>query len=306
MTDLLNPTIYHEEWWLKAATNNSFDQITIFDGGRIVGRLPFEVVKIRGGRTMCRMPNLTHCLGPAIDDGNGSDSNKSIKRNSIIRRMIKDLPDTTGFYQKLHGKTRDVVAFQHAMFDASVEFTYEVAPGLQNDLWFNLRDKTRNVIRRASEQMEVTTEVSPEEFILFYNNNLTINGAVNYYDLSKSVKVCEEALHRRRGRFLAIRDNSRMLSAAIFYIWDADTAYYFMSTRTHKAHNGAISYLIWMAMLDASARKLIFDFDGLGTIGSNLFYIGFGGKAVPRYTVHRANMMHKAVEIIGNISKRFY
>jgi hypothetical protein len=304
MKDPLNPTIYHEEWWLSAATDNQFDEILVRSGNKIVGRLPFIVGKIRGGRTMCQMPNLTHFLGPAIDDGRGAECNRVLKRNSITREIIEKLPRTTGFYQKVHREIKDVVAFQQAQFKSSVEFTYEIAPGPQNDLWRNLRDKTRNVIRRAAEQLEINYDLSPEEFIYFYNDNLLKNNAINTYDYLCSVKVCEEAIARERGRLLAIRDGHGILSAAIFYIWDDSTAYYFMSTRSHEAHNGAISYLIWTAILDASSRNLLFDFDGLGTTGSNLFYIGFGGRVVPRYTVHRAGLIHNAIELVGNFAKK--
>src|SRR4051794_19528703 len=108
----------------------------------------------------------------------------------------------------------------------------------KDQLWRNLRDKTRNAIRRASEQLEVSFDISPEEFICFYNLNLLNNNAVNTYDRANSIKVCEEAICRQRGRILAIKDPDGMLSAAIFYIWDDKKAYYFMSTRKHESHNG--------------------------------------------------------------------
>lgn len=303
MSSSLNPTIYHEEWWLNAATNGNFDEILIESEGRTVGRLPFVIVRIRGRRTMCQMPNLTHCLGPGIDDGRGAECNRAIKRNLITRKMIEKLPKTTGFYQKFHSGIKDVITFQNSGFNTSVEFTYEIAPRAKSELWSGLRDKTRNAIRRASEQLEVTSEVSPEEFVRFYNLNLSRGGAISTYDYGKSIKICEEALCRRRGRLLAVRRADGTLSAAIFYIWDDRSAYYFMSTRSHDAHNGAISYLIWEAIQDASSRGLIFDFDGLGTKGSNLFYLGFGGCIAPRYTVHRARAMHRAIELVGNIAR---
>lgn len=248
---------------------------------------------------MCQMPNLTHFLGPGIDDGKGAECNKALKRNSITRQLIERLPKTSGFYQKVHRDVGDVVAFQQSDFKSSVEFTYEIAPAQQSSLWLDLRDKTRNVIRRASEKLEVTNRVDTKEFIDFYNSNLKEHNAINTYDYASSIKVCEEAIDRRRGCCLAIRSASGDLSAAIFYIWDDRSAYYFMSTRNHSSHNGAISLLIWNAILDASARGLIFDFDGLGTNGSNLFYIGFGGRVVPRFTIHRSGSLHNSIEILG-------
>lgn len=299
MKDPLTPTIFHEDWWLKAATDNNYDEILVHVGGKTVGRLPFIVTNIRGRRTMCQMPNLTHFLGPGIDDGNGFECNRALKRDLIIREIVGKLPRTSGFYQKMHRGIGDVIAFQQIGFQSAVEFTYELHPRPLEILWRGMRDKTRNVIRRASEQLTVTDDVDPEEFIQFYDQNLLRRNAINSYDVRCSVTLCEEAIYRNRGRVLAVRNNLGMLDAAIFYIWDQVSAYYFMSARNREAHNGAIAYLVWRAILDAASRNIIFDFDGLGTEGSNLFYIGFGGQVAPRYTVHRAELMHAAIELIG-------
>lgn len=302
MKDPLVPTIFHEDWWLKAATNNNYDEILVHAGGKTVGRLPYIVANIRGRRTMCQMPNLTHFLGPGIDDGRGIECNRALKRDLIIREIVDKLPNTSGFYQKMHRGIKDVITFQQAGFQSSVEFTYEIYPNDIEVLWRNLRDKTRNVIRRASEQLEVIDGVDPDEFISFYNLNLVKQNAINSYNITNSANLCEEAIFRERGRVLGIRNKLGTLDAAIFYIWDQESAYYFMSTRSHEAHNGAIAYLIWRAILEASSRHIIFDFDGLGTKGSNLFYIGFGGQVAPRYTVHRSEVMHAAIELIGRFA----
>ncbi|WP_331294868.1 MULTISPECIES: hypothetical protein [Methylobacterium] len=299
MKDPLSPTIFHEDWWLKAATNNNYDEVLIHVNGKTVGRLPFIVTNIRGRRTMCQMPNLTHFLGPGMDDGNGLDCNRALKRDLIVRELVEKLPKTSGFYQKMHRGIKDVITFQQVGFQSSVEFTYELHPKSLEALWNGLRDKTRNVIRRASEQLSVSENVDPEEFINFYDRNLVDRDAVNSYDVRCSINLCKEAVGRDRGRVLAIRNKLGMLDAAIFYIWDHESAYYFMSARSREAHNGAIAYLVWRAILDATSRNIIFDFDGLGTKGSNLFYIGFGGQVAPRYTVHRAEPMHAAIALIG-------
>lgn len=303
MIDPLKPTIYHEDWWLSAATNNNWEEVLVHAGGQVVGRLPFIVSRIRGRRTMCQMPNLTHFLGPGVVEGNGSECNKTLRRDLIIRELVEKLPRTSGFYQKMHHGINDVVAFQQLGFQSSVEFTYEIHPRPLEELWRGMRDKTRNVIRRASEQVAIVHDLDPEEFIAVYNRNLASRNAISTYDTSCAINVCEAARIRGRGKILAIRDKSGMIEAAIFYVWDKRTVYYFMSTRSDGAHNGAIAYLVWKAILDAASKKLIFDFDGLGTNGSNLFYLGFGGGVAPRYTVHKANLPHSAVELLGRLAK---
>lgn len=302
--DPLRPTIYHEDWWLKAATNGNFDEILIQFNNKIVGRLPFVVKKIRGRRTLCGMPSLTHALGPGIIEGNGLEVNNASKRDQIIRDIVDLLPKTSGFYQKMHCGIKDVIAFQLLGFQSSVEFTYELHPKSPEMLWRGLRDKTRNVIRRASEQFVIEEDVDPDEFMAFYNRNLARQNVSNSYDLNCALKVCEEAVARNRGRILAIKNKFDALDAAIFYIWDNESAYYFMSTRNHDSHNGAIPCLIWEAILDAATKNIIFDFDGLGTSGSNLLYRGFGGRVSPRYTVSRGSIAHDVVTLMGRFANK--
>src|ERR1700682_270055 len=77
--DPLAPTIFHEEWWLNAATGGDFDVAEASAGGRTVGRLPFQLTR-RLGLKMIRMPHLTYFLGPAIDTCEGNHSNRFLKR----------------------------------------------------------------------------------------------------------------------------------------------------------------------------------------------------------------------------------
>src|SRR4029077_10244739 len=67
----LVPTIFHEDWWLEAATGGRVEVAEVASCGRVVGRLPFHKTKWLG-LTLIRMPELTYFLGPAIDDGEGS------------------------------------------------------------------------------------------------------------------------------------------------------------------------------------------------------------------------------------------
>src|ERR1700676_4096959 len=71
----LVPTIFHEDWWLEAATGGQFEVVEVVTGGRIVGRLPFHKTK-RFGLAFIRMPELTYFMGPAIDEGEGSSNTR--------------------------------------------------------------------------------------------------------------------------------------------------------------------------------------------------------------------------------------
>jgi hypothetical protein len=289
--DPLTPTVFHEDWWLNAATGGNYQEVTVSSGGRIVGRLPFAMFHMPAGCALCGMPELTHFLGPAIDAGPGAPANRALKHDKILRDLLAQLPRHSGFYQKLHKDIGDTLAFQDAGYRTTVQFTYEIAPAPAATIWAAMRDKARNVIRRAKEQYTVIELSEPTVFAALYQHNLDARGMANYYH--RISEVCGAAIAHNAGRILAARDATGEIVAAIFYVWDTRAAYYLLTTRSSAAANNAVSLLIWNAIQDSAARNLVFDFDGVGTAGSRVFYTGFGGQVSPRYIVSRYDFIHR-------------
>ncbi len=291
-SNLLIPTVYHEPWLLDAATGGRFEEVEVRQAGVVVGRFPFIR---RGGMgiTFSTMPALTHFLGPAIAEGAGSACTRALKRNSIIRDLLDQMPESDGFMHRMHAGITDMLAFQHTGFSVGVEFTYEIDAAPTATLWRAMRDKTRNVIRRASEQFRVEAISDPDEFVSFYQANLEARGKSSYYDAIAMAAVGRAAISRGRGRIIGAKDEAGRLRAAIFTLSDPRTAYYYLSTRALGAHNGAISLLLWQAIQDATNRGLTFDFDGVGTPESVLLFAGFGGATSPRYVAARFNRRYR-------------
>lgn len=298
--DALTPTVFHEPWFLHAATGGDYQEVTVSASGRVVGRFPFTINSLPARQILCGMPDLTHFLGPAIDAGGGAATNRVLRHDGILRELLDKLPAQSGVFQKLHRGTTNTLVYQELGYRTAVQFSYDILPASEQSLWSSMRDKTRNVIRRAREQYTVVDIVEPELFLIRYQANLQALGKTNYYD--RMMALCTEVLLRKRGRILAAQTPVGKIAAAIVYIWDHQAAYYFLSTRSQQAGNGAVSLLIWSAMKDAAERGLVFDFDGLSAPGSRVFYTGFGGAVVPRYVVSRYSFAHR---VAGRLSNPF-
>src|SRR6202035_105800 len=109
----------------------------------------------RFGLKMIRMPVLTYFLGPAINEGEGSPNTRFLKRLEITRELLERLPRASWQYVKCHRGIADVIAFQELGFRTYVQFTHEVTPDRVDVLWQQMRNKTRNVIRKAEERFSV-------------------------------------------------------------------------------------------------------------------------------------------------------
>jgi hypothetical protein len=289
---LAAPTIFHEPWWLDLSTQGTVEMVESHEHGKVVGRMYFQRMN-RYGVTSSNMPAFTHFLGPVIDPGPGNRMTRQLKAFSITADLIEKLPRCWSFRQKLHRGITDVLAFQAAEFDTSVQFTYEIGPADEATIWSGMRDKTRNAIRNGEKFYDITAELDPDGFIDFYRRNVQSLGQTENVDLETARRLTQRSLDKNRGTFLVARDRSGTNKAAIFVVWDHSSCYYLLSTRAPDSTYGAIPALLWAAIKFAMSSGLTFDFDGVTTAGSVKFFMGFGSTASPRYIIERSTAAYK-------------
>ena len=293
----LFPTIFHEDWWLQIATGGRYGIVETKHNGALVGYMPYAVTERFGSRSI-EMPTLTHFQGPVIDDGQGSANSRTLRRFDVTSDLIRKLPKVGHFFQKFHRNIDDVLAFQTEGYDAAVQFNHEIKPQPTAVIWRGMRDKTRNMVRKADRTYTIEVLTDPDEFVAFYTKNLTIRDRRNYLDTVVCRSLVTAALSRGRGRIYAARDASGDIAAAIFCVWDQTSSYYLMSTRRADSGNSPNTLLLWQAISDAAERGLIFDFDGLSSSGAIPFYAGFGAEVKPRYTASRTIGLRRIVRAL--------
>jgi hypothetical protein len=270
--------------------------------------MPYVLSK-RRGFTVSVMPMLAHVLGPAIDAGDEGAKTAWLRRASIVRELAAQLPRVAHFSQTFHPGMAEVLAFQACGFESFVQFSAELAAQPERALWSRMRDKTRNVIRRAQEQCEVRDVHDPREFARLYERNLAAAGHQSYFDVSRLLPLYEAAAMRGQARIVGTRSRGGELVAAVFYAWDRRRLWYFLSTRdAQAAGNGAVALLVWEGIRMAAERGLVFDFDGIASEGAARFYAGFGARFVPRFAVWRRSpayaLTESAIDLLRGRSNR--
>jgi len=289
MPAALTPTIFHEYWWLEKASAGRFEEIQEMANGQCIGRLPYLPAR-RSGMPSIKLPTLTHFLGPAINEGSGSETTRQAKRISIAKALIARLPSTHSIWIKCHRETTDTLAFQDAGYQTVVQFTSEIRPDTEQKLFASMRDTARRVIRRASEKLTVLEFDDPERFMAFYERNLKERRVPNAYDSRICIAVIAECQKRKAGRILVAVDEAGSLQAGIFTVWDKSSEYYLMTTRRLDSDNGAIALLIWHAIKRAAQTNIVFDLDGYCNPGDTQFFTRFGGVLKPRYCVQKGSV----------------
>src|SRR5450432_17449 len=297
----LVPTIFHEPWWLDIATSGQWAEVECIHNGFAVGRMPY-LCRNRLWFKTSDMPMLSHFLGPAVNPGRGSPNTRLLRRIAITRDLIRQLPKIASFNQRMHRGVGDVIAFQLEGFQPSVQFTYELKSAPPDVLWRQMRDKTRNVARRAEEIYVVDDRLDADEFVALYGQNLLAWGRVGNIDLNIAKQLLIDSCLRGCGQALTARNKDGIAKAAIFCVWDRSVCYYLLSTRTPDSGNGAITLLLWSAIQKSAARNLVFDFYGLGSPGAVIFYTGFGAEIRPRYIVTKAS---QSFRLLGEARRLF-
>jgi len=152
---------------------------------------------------------VTRVLGPALAmEFTGTNFPRSLKQLTIIRDLIHQLPKVSHVSFRLHDGVTDTLAFDAAGFSTSVDFTVEIPPASKEVMWRQMRDKTRNVIRRAQERLTVSEWVDPRQFLDFYEANLRERGLRNHYDQRICLNTITECLQRKTGRLVMATDPS--------------------------------------------------------------------------------------------------
>lgn len=298
----MHSTIFHEGWWLDVVSGGHWGTAVSEKGGHVQGWLPYGTFKERG-MTACGTPPLTRVLHPVLSvDGK---KNESLNRRTlaIVSDLVAQLPSAHITHFVLGPDCPDALAWQMNGFRTRLLHTFVIdtrRPGF--DAWGEMRDKTRNVIRRAEERLNVVA-LPGLAFRTFYEENL--DGAPSYFDIGLIERLFEAAERRGQGRILGAFDRRGELHAAVFFVWDDTDYYYFLSTRGKgSAELGAVSLLIWHGIRDAQARGLRFDFDGVTSRQRLQFMMGFGGAVVHRTIVEKGSLLFDARRHLGSFRQR--
>jgi hypothetical protein len=299
----LRRSIFHENWWLDALAPGRWREVTCRRGDRVAGYLRFVECR-KGGLTICGMPQITRLLGPVITLQPGNTQARTRATHSIITELLEQIACYDHVEMSVDTGFDDLTPFLAAGYEVKVHPTFLLdCKRNLGGLWAGLRDKTKNVIRRARECLTVRHIDDVDLFVGFYKENL--EGAESYFDLSFMARAYAAAHTRQQGKIVAAVDSSGVVHAMVFFIWDDKYLYYFLSTRDRDvAHLGAVSLLLWTGIELAHSHGLWFDFDGgMVNDGRYNFLVAFGGEVANRFDIARSTPLFQAQHTVRRISR---
>lgn len=285
------PSLFSQPWWLDAVAPEHWCDVRIESGGKLVARLPYVVHEGRLGKHLT-MPPLTQTLGPWIDDGEGKLCTRLGRQKELMEALIRGLPEFATFQQNFHYTIANWMPWYWAGFSQTTRYTYVLDDLSDLDCVFSgMSSGTKRNINKARKRVSVEDADSLDEF-------LALNELV-FRRQSLSMPYTPEFVHRldsackSRGqrKILVARDASDRPHAAVYLVWDDDSAYFLMGGgHPELRESGAMSLCLWEAIRFAARVARRFDFEGSMLEPVERFFRGFGGSPRPFYSVSKSNL----------------
>lgn len=302
-------SIFQQPWWLDAVAPGQWGEAVVKRGNEIVARMPYVTIK-KFGMTAITMPPLTQTLGPWLRPSKAKYARQISEQKKLMNELITQLPEVDYFCQNFSPYITNWLPFYWKGFNQTTRFTYRLEDLTDLDrIWSGFNENVRNKIRKAQKQVEVRDDLSIQEFIKINEMTFIRQGMRLPYSTDLVQRLHSACQERNASKAFFAIDAQDRIHAAIYLVWDSNTAYYLMAGEHPELRkSGANSLLIWEAIKHASKVSTIFDFEGSMIEPVEEFVRAFGGRQTPYYQVtkmsRRMRIAYHAKEFIKAIANR--
>jgi len=295
--------IFRQPWWLDAVAPGRWGEVVVRRGERIAARLPY-VIERKFGLTFLGMPPLTQVLGPWIEHTAEKYERRLAAEKDLMNELIDGLPKYDRFCQNFHFSVTNWLPFYWRGFTQTTRYTYRLED-LSNEetLWAGLAENVRRAIRKATKSLAVRRDLDVEDFIRL--NRLTFERQGIEVPYSDDLVRRLDAACRERGArgIIAAEDASGRVHAAVYVVWDADSAYNLMlGSEPELRGSGGSTLVMWEAIRMAARVTKSFDFEGSMVESIERSFRSFGARQVPYLRVtgmsRRMRLLHAGREFV--------
>ncbi|MGH6981743.1 MAG: hypothetical protein ACREFC_11100, partial [Stellaceae bacterium] len=218
----MRKSIFHEDWWLDTVAPGRWAQVET-DRGYLRYAYRNKMMFRES-----RMPPLTRTLGPVINVEAKKIESRQRAMFSAVAELLEKLPEFDHITIRLDPTVTDVLPFQALGFQASVQHTF-LADCAQPEatIWSEMRDKTRNIVRRAQDCLTIADNDDTDAFTRFYTENLEEK---SYIDMRLVAAIYNAAHARGQARILTAADAKGDVNAQAMFVWDDRSYYYYLSS----------------------------------------------------------------------------
>jgi hypothetical protein len=269
-------TLFHEDWWLNAATNGHWDQVSVERDGVVVATMPFAL-RTRFGLRFLTMPPYTRTLGPLFLDVPSMPARKLAAQVDILNSLLAKSPKHDRFEMTLPPDSGLTLAFVTCSYTVTNTFTFvwDGSPSVEQ-LYHDMQPKTRRKIHASAQRLHAERHTDIERY-----NRMSAREHrrffANHNDFPTINQIFQACVDRNQAMVLsAVSDEGKDVAVSVL-VWGCGVLYNLLAARhPEEAGPGANSFLLWEAMQIAREKALQFDSDGVYSPHAAVFYSRFG------------------------------
>lgn len=283
--------VFSRDWWLDAVAGEDWDVAIVKRGDEIVATMPYFWQK-RFGFVRITHPPLTQTLGPWLKPLDDDASGRVTYQHKLLRSLIDQLPPFDYFNQRWHYANTNWLPFYWSGFEQTTRYTYVLDDLTDLEKVFSrFSSKQRQHIRRAEEKnIRICFDIPAKAF--YENRKMTLDqvkAKIRYsYDVFE--RAYESGYENNSACTIGAYDEDDNLHAAVFVVWDENSAYHLISTIDHNFRkSGASSLLLREEIRHAATKSKRFDFEGSMVEAIERHNRGFNSRQVPYFSISKSS-----------------
>ena len=287
--------LFSQPWWLDAVAGpDGWGVALVEKGGLVLASMPYTRQR-RAGFVISTQPWLTLSLGPWLRPSTAKLPRRIGQQKELLQGLIAQLPPFHHFEQKWHYEQTNWLPFRWRGYRQTTEYSY-VLPDLTDltSVWEGFQENIRKEIRKAGNRVRLCVrDDRPLEDMLRLHRQ-------TFERQRRSAPCPDEVISRldaacaERGqrRLFVAEDVQGRQHAAVYIVWDSNSAYYLLGGGDPQLRNsGAASLCMWEAIQYAATVSRRFDFCGSTAEPIENFVRAFGGNQCPYFCVSKTPSM---------------
>ena len=287
-------SFFEQPWWLDAVAPDQWGEIIVKRGEDICARLPY-VQKKKYGLKAITMPPYTQTLGPWLRPSEARYAKQISEQKDLMNELIAQLPVFDYFCQNFSPSITNWLPFFWAGFQQTTMYTYRINDLSDHErIWHDFLDRTRRAIRKAEKNVVVRSDLGLDQLIQVNAMTFDRQGLQLPYHPDLIANIDNACVAHNARRMFFAEDTQGRIHAAIYIVWDSETARYLLGGGDPALRQSGAHYLlIWEAIKFASTVSLSFDFEGSMIKPIEHFFRSFGAIQTPYYQISKMNRRMK-------------
>jgi len=282
-------SIFCRSWWLKAVAPQRFTILALRKGDRIVAGIPMVHTR-KWGYHAIHMPRLTQTLGVLLAPSTSDRYEKRLSREmDVLESLVKAIPKANYFSVNFHPNFTNWLPFYWAGYKQTTYYTYAITDLSDLDrVFLEFAHSKRKNIKKAQGLVEVREDLPAAEFYSHHKMTLGKQRASISYSYDLFERIYNATYENHAGKIWYAIDAERNIHAAIFVVFDCESAYYLISSIDPDYRNsGAASLLLRDAIAYVSQYTNRFDFEGSMIKGVEHSFRKFGATQTPYFNISK-------------------